>query len=130
LSLLSVVAVAAPQSAWAKKLTLPQLLEMARGNPGLQANAAAPRHQTEVDAYVQACRARAASDNAGFTKDVVTYASHLRRAATLVNVKIKVEGDAVPKLLKLIEMLEENEDVKTVSANYDIDDALIEKYSE
>lgn len=42
---------------------------------------------------------------------------------------IKVEGEAVPKLLKLIEMLEENEDVKAVSANYDIDDALIEQYS-
>jgi outer membrane protein TolC len=39
--LLSVATTAAPQSAWAKKLTLPQLLEMARGNPGLQANAAA-----------------------------------------------------------------------------------------
>jgi outer membrane protein TolC len=41
LLLLSVAIAAAPQSAWAKKLTLPQLLEMARGNPGLQANAAA-----------------------------------------------------------------------------------------
>jgi len=41
LFLLSVATAAAPQSAWAKKLTLPQLLEMARGNPGLQANAAA-----------------------------------------------------------------------------------------
>lgn len=53
-------------------------------------------------------------------------------ASTLENIPentIKVEGDAVPKLLKLIEMLEENEDVKTVSANYDIDDALIEQYS-
>jgi outer membrane protein TolC len=41
LFLLSVATAAAPQTAWAKKLTLPQLLEMARGNPGLQANAAA-----------------------------------------------------------------------------------------
>src|SRR6185369_4284930 len=41
LFLLSVATAAAPQSAWAKKLTLPQLLEMARGNPGLQASAAA-----------------------------------------------------------------------------------------
>jgi outer membrane protein TolC len=41
LLLLAVATTAAPQSAWAKKLTLPQLLEMARGNPGLQANAAA-----------------------------------------------------------------------------------------
>src|SRR4051812_30152659 len=41
LFLLSIATTAAPQSAWAKKLTLPQLLDMARGNPGLQANAAA-----------------------------------------------------------------------------------------
>src|SRR3954454_23651949 len=41
LFLMFVATAAAPQSAWAKKLTLPQLLEMARGNPGLQANAAA-----------------------------------------------------------------------------------------
>ena len=39
--LLGVVTVAATPSAHAKKLTLPQLLEMARGNPGLRANAAA-----------------------------------------------------------------------------------------
>jgi outer membrane protein TolC len=38
---LTVMTVVAPPSAWAKKLTLPQLLEMVRGNPGLQANAAA-----------------------------------------------------------------------------------------
>ena len=37
LFLLSVATTAAPQSDWAKKLTLPQLLDMARGNPGLQA---------------------------------------------------------------------------------------------
>jgi outer membrane protein len=36
-----VVAIGAPSSAWAKKLTLPELLEMVRGNPGLQASAAA-----------------------------------------------------------------------------------------
>src|SRR4029078_793669 len=41
LFLLALVAVAAPQVAWDKKLTLPQLLELARGNPGLMANAAA-----------------------------------------------------------------------------------------
>jgi len=38
---LSALTVAAPASAWARKMTLPQLLEMARGNPGLQASAAA-----------------------------------------------------------------------------------------
>jgi outer membrane protein TolC len=41
LLLLSVVAVASPPSVWAKKFTLPQLLEMAKGNPGLLATAAA-----------------------------------------------------------------------------------------
>jgi len=41
LSTLSALTVAAPASAWARKMTLPQLLEMARGNPGLQASAAA-----------------------------------------------------------------------------------------
>jgi HAE1 family hydrophobic/amphiphilic exporter-1 len=41
LLLLSALTVAAPPSAWARKLTLAQLLEMARGNPGLQASAAA-----------------------------------------------------------------------------------------
>jgi len=40
LFLLSAVVVAAPP-AWGKKLTLPQLLEMVRANPGLQATAAA-----------------------------------------------------------------------------------------
>src|SRR5262245_13170450 len=41
LSTLSALTVAAPASAWARKMSLPQLLEMARGNPGLQASAAA-----------------------------------------------------------------------------------------
>jgi outer membrane protein TolC len=41
LFLLVVVTAGAPSPASAKKLTLPQLLELARGNPGLQANAAA-----------------------------------------------------------------------------------------
>ena len=39
--LLGLITVAAMPSAHAKKMTLPQLLEMARGNPGLRANAAA-----------------------------------------------------------------------------------------
>src|SRR6185436_12375943 len=39
--LLSAVTVGAAPSAHAKKMTLEQLLEMARGNPGLRANAAA-----------------------------------------------------------------------------------------
>lgn len=44
---------------------------------------------------------------------------------------IKVENsEDARKLLKLIDMLEENEDVSAVSANYDIDDALIEQLSQ
>jgi YebC/PmpR family DNA-binding regulatory protein len=39
---------------------------------------------------------------------------------------IKVEGDDARKLLRLIEMLEEHDDVNSVSANYDIDDSIIE----
>lgn len=39
---------------------------------------------------------------------------------------VKVEGEEAKKLLKLIEMLEEHDDVNSVSANYDIDDSIIE----
>ncbi|HMF44669.1 MAG TPA: TolC family protein, partial [Polyangia bacterium] len=41
LLLLSFVVAGAASPAWAKKMTLPQMLEMARGNPGLAASAAA-----------------------------------------------------------------------------------------
>jgi outer membrane protein TolC len=41
LLVLAAVSVGGAPSAWARKFTLPQLLEMARGNPGLQASAAA-----------------------------------------------------------------------------------------
>jgi YebC/PmpR family DNA-binding regulatory protein len=43
---------------------------------------------------------------------------------------IKVEGDQVGKLLKLIETLEEHDDVSNVWSNCDIDDALIEQCSD
>jgi YebC/PmpR family DNA-binding regulatory protein len=43
---------------------------------------------------------------------------------------IKVEGEDAKKLLKLIEMLEEHDDVNSVSANYDIDDSIIESLSQ
>lgn len=42
---------------------------------------------------------------------------------------VKVEGEDAKKLLKLIEMLEEHDDVSSVSANYDIDDSIIESMS-
>lgn len=38
---------------------------------------------------------------------------------------VKVEGDEARKLFKLISMLDEHDDVSSVSANYDIDDALM-----
>lgn len=40
---------------------------------------------------------------------------------------VKVEGKDAETLMKLINALEENDDVNTVSANYDIDDAVMEK---
>ena len=43
---------------------------------------------------------------------------------------IKVEGEDARKLLKLIGMLEDHDDVNSVSANFDIDDSLIEQFSE
>jgi hypothetical protein len=49
------------------------------------------RHQAEVDAYLETCRERATSDNAGFTTDVVTYASHLRQVSKLLKVKLRTE---------------------------------------
>ena len=36
---------------------------------------------------------------------------------------VKVEGDAVKELLKLIDMLEDLDDVQKVWANFDIDEA-------
>ena len=40
---------------------------------------------------------------------------------------VKVEGKDAETLMKLINGLEENDDVNAVSANFDIDDALMEK---
>jgi len=39
---------------------------------------------------------------------------------------VKVEGKDVKTLMKLMELLEENEDIKKVWANFDIDDSLLE----
>jgi len=46
------------------------------------------------------------------------------------NNTVKVEGEEARKLLKLIEMLEEQDDVNSVSANYDIDDELFEQLTQ
>ena len=43
---------------------------------------------------------------------------------------IRVEGEDATRLLRLIDFLEEHDDVSHVWANYDIDDAVIEKYSQ
>jgi hypothetical protein len=59
----------------------------------LTASTGSPRHQSEVDAYVGVCKQRATTDNAGFTTDIVRYASHLRRVARLLKVRIRVEED-------------------------------------
>jgi len=40
---------------------------------------------------------------------------------------VEVEGEAAEKLLKLIERLEEVDDVQEVSANYDISEAEMER---
>ena len=40
---------------------------------------------------------------------------------------VRLEGDAARRMLKLMELLEENDDVQNVHANFEIDDALIEQ---
>jgi transcriptional/translational regulatory protein YebC/TACO1 len=45
------------------------------------------------------------------------------------NVTVKVEAEAAETLMKLLDVLDDNDDVQSVSANYEIDDALLEKLS-
>lgn len=40
---------------------------------------------------------------------------------------VRLDGDAAKRMLKLMELLEENDDVQNVHANFEIDDALIEQ---
>jgi YebC/PmpR family DNA-binding regulatory protein len=47
----------------------------------------------------------------------------------LPSTQVKVEGDAARKLLKLIEAVEENDDVQTIYANYEMDEALMAELS-
>jgi YebC/PmpR family DNA-binding regulatory protein len=42
---------------------------------------------------------------------------------------VKVEGDLAPKLVKLLEKLDEHDDVQNVFANFEMDDALLEDLS-
>jgi YebC/PmpR family DNA-binding regulatory protein len=48
----------------------------------------------------------------------------------LADTNLKIEGENAEKLLKLIGLLEENDDVQNVYANFDIDDAEIARISE
>ncbi|MCF6092743.1 YebC/PmpR family DNA-binding transcriptional regulator [Microaerobacter geothermalis] len=41
--------------------------------------------------------------------------------------QVKLTGDEVPKMLKLMDMLEDNDDVQNVYANFDIDDEELDK---
>ena len=40
---------------------------------------------------------------------------------------VRVEGDNARKMLKLMEMLEDNDDVQSVHANFEIDEALLQE---
>lgn len=40
---------------------------------------------------------------------------------------VRLDGDAARRMLRLMELLEENEDVQNVHANFEIDDALMEQ---
>jgi YebC/PmpR family DNA-binding regulatory protein len=61
-----------------------------------------------------------ALEKAGFqlSQSVLTY---------LPQNTLKLEGDAAAKVLKLIELLEDNDDVQNVHANLEVDDATLEK---
>ena len=43
---------------------------------------------------------------------------------------VRVEGDNAQKMLKLMELLEDNDDVQNVYANFEMDDALMDSLSE
>jgi transcriptional/translational regulatory protein YebC/TACO1 len=42
---------------------------------------------------------------------------------------VRLEGDAAAQMVKLVQALEDHDDVQSVYANYDIDDALMEQLS-
>jgi YebC/PmpR family DNA-binding regulatory protein len=50
-----------------------------------------------------------------------------QRVAYLPQNTVKLEGDAAKKMLKLMEMLEDNDDVHNVHANFEMDEALMEQ---
>jgi YebC/PmpR family DNA-binding regulatory protein len=48
-----------------------------------------------------------------------------QRAVFLPQTTVRVDGDAAKQVLKLLETLEDNDDVQNVWANYEMDDALL-----
>jgi transcriptional/translational regulatory protein YebC/TACO1 len=42
---------------------------------------------------------------------------------------VRIEGDNAKKMLKLMNLLEDNDDVQNVHANFEMDDALMESLS-
>ena len=42
---------------------------------------------------------------------------------------MRLEGDDAAQMIKLVQALEDHDDVQNVYANYDIDDALMEQLS-
>jgi transcriptional/translational regulatory protein YebC/TACO1 len=42
---------------------------------------------------------------------------------------VKLEGEGARKMLKLMDMLEDNDDVQNIHANFEIDDALLQQLS-
>jgi transcriptional/translational regulatory protein YebC/TACO1 len=52
-----------------------------------------------------------------------------QRVAYLPQNTVKLESEAARKMLKLMDALEDSEDVQNVYANFEIDDALIQQLS-
>jgi hypothetical protein len=69
------------KTAWAKKLdgAADPIARQFLANVKDEADGA--KHDATVKAFLDACNARADKDGAGFMKDVLRYASHLRLAA-------------------------------------------------
>ena len=47
----------------------------------------------------------------------------------VVFVKIDINEDQAIKILKLIEVLDESDDVQTISSNFDVSDQILERLS-
>jgi hypothetical protein len=69
------------KAAWVKKLDGATDAPSAQLLASLKNEGDAHEHDADVKAFLAACDARATSDTAGFMRDVLRYASHLRLAA-------------------------------------------------